>query len=144
VIERQIGNITWYVTAVSYPTAIMSRRAWERAMRRLDMSKGDAGIGVTRLAPYPRGEIKTGAPAGQYIVIAVSMNEKTSRKAGRLLRDGKEFEPTPDFVSTLILRRIRMAKAQATPGRVTIQRPEGRGATIDQLGNLKEAPPGEG
>jgi hypothetical protein len=136
----------WYLVAVHYPSAMMARTAWERAERKLDMSAGDEGIGLIRLAPNPEASrLRTGAPQGVQPIVAMTLDEPTAAKAERLLRDGTPWEPESEFLDALILRRLRiLAEHRGETGRLIIRRPEGRGATLDREGELHEHEPGHG
>ena len=67
----------------------MAKRAWERAERGLDLSSGDEGIGIVRMAPGGGGAMSTGAPLMTHTVVLVTLDEATAHKAQRLLRDGE-------------------------------------------------------
>jgi hypothetical protein len=146
-VVRELAGQPWYVEAAHYPTAIMAKRAWERAERKLILGPGEDGIGVTRLAPNPDpAAISTGAPPGAHIVAVVTLNQGIVPRAIRALRDGTSWDPPPEFCDTLIHRRARMMLAQVDSdrGRVVIRRPEGRGAHLRIDGELIEPPPGRG
>jgi hypothetical protein len=133
----------WYVVGVAYPSALQARRAWGRAERKLDLSQGDQGIGLYRLAPDPAvpgpSSLVSGKPHDAHAVVAITLDEPTARKAERLLRDGDAFEPTPGFADAMIARRARVVLAHAgETGRLVIRRPEGRGAKLDREGTMHE------
>jgi hypothetical protein len=136
----------WYVVTVHYPTAVQAKGAWERCERKLDLSLGDQGIGITRLAPNPSTRTRsTGVPEGAHAVAAVTLHESTARKAERLLRDGTPWRPRDDFADALILRRAQVVAEHAgETGRLIIRRPEGRGAALGAMGDLREQEPGRG
>lgn len=147
-ITRDIGGHRWYIETRSYPSALMAKRAWERAERKLLPGKGNEGIGVTRLAPNPAGGVSVradGARSGDAVVV-VAMDAKVFRKAQRLLADGVEFEPAEGLVDALIARRAQVMVEQAASGegRIVIRRPEQRGAEFNRLGQVFEPPPGRG
>src|SRR5436309_2106506 len=130
-IVRDLGaGGRWYVVAVHYPSALQATRAWERASAKLDMSRGDEGIGLMRLKPNPdNSTIPSGAPNDAHSVVGITLDQDTARKTQRLLRDGTPWEPLPDFAHALILRRARVVldAARQNPGRqgrVVIRRPE--------------------
>ena len=138
----------WFVVARSYPTAFMARMAWERTEEGLDLSQGDEGIGIMRLAPREDGGAPTGAPEGQQAVVVITVDEPTAHKAERLLR-GNEWEPTPDFMDALIWRRTRLvgdidAAHPGQGGRLVIRRPDRLGALLDPSGIVHEQEPGRG
>jgi hypothetical protein len=144
-LTREIGGRTWYVEARAYPTAIMAKRAWERAERKLIRGPGEEGIGITRLAPNPAGGLSSGLEGG-HAVIVVTLDERMLTKAQRLLSDGRVWEPHPELVDAMIARRARVVVGQAGSGegRVVIRRPEQRGAEFNRLGEVFEAGPGQG
>lgn len=139
---------TWYVVAVHYASALQAKNAWERANIKLTSKAGDEGVGVTRLAPNPEGNvIDSGAPEGAHIVVAVTLDHNTAARAERILRDGKPWLPTEDFADTMIKRRARILKEQlkvGRGGRLIIRRPEGRGAHLFTSGKIEESGPGQG
>lgn len=142
-ITRDVGAMRWYVVAVSYPSALQARRAWERAERKLDLRAGDEGIGLYRLAPDPAAPgpdvLVSGKPVDAHGVVAVTLDEATARKAERILRDGAPWTPEPGFADALIARRARVVLAHAgETGRVLIRRPEGRGGKLDREGTMHE------
>lgn len=145
-IVRDLGaGGRWYVVAVHYPSALQAKRAWERAERKLDLSAGDEGIGLYRMSPRDRGgTIESGAPEGVHPVAAITLDERTARKAERLLRDGASWAPRPDFADALIVRRARVVTAQTGEGRILIRRPDARGARLDSRGVMHERKPGRG
>lgn len=138
----------WYVVTVSYPTPLMAKRAWERCERKLDMSVGDAGIGLYRLTAAEHqleGPLATGIPTGAHAVAAVTRDSQTARKTRRLLNDGIECELRPSFADALITRRARVVLAHAgETGRLIIRRPQDRGAKVDPFGGMHEHKPGHG
>jgi hypothetical protein len=143
-IVREIAGRTWYVEVREYPSGLMAKRAWERAERKLKRGPGEDGIGVTRLAPNPAGGIPTGL-SGPAVAI-VSLDEPIMLRAQRLLKDGTEFEPSGALADALIARRARivLARAGRGEGRVSIRRPEDRGAEFNLLGETFEPKPGQG
>lgn len=146
---RDINGRRWYVEVVGYPSALMAKRAWERAERKLIRGPGEDGVGVTRLAPNPAGGVPTradGDRAPSHAVAVVTLNERMIVKALRLLSDGESFEPTSELVDGLIARRsqVMVSQIDAGQGRIIIRRPEERGAQFNQLGELNEPPPGRG
>jgi hypothetical protein len=143
-LARDIAGHRWYLVAAAYPTAVMARRAWERCERKLDLSAGDEGIGLYRLAANPEGGLESGSE-GRPAVVAVTLDEATGRKAERLLRDGEPWEPTEGFANAMIARRARVVTAHAgETGRLIIRRPEGKGGSLDPLGRMREQDPGQG
>lgn len=147
-ITRDIGGYRWYVETVAYPSALMAKRAWERAERKLLPGKGNEGIGVTRLAPNPAGgaSVRADGAIGGHAVAIVTLDARVLAKAQRLLSDGEEFEPADELVDALIARRARVVVEQAAAGegRLVIRRPEQRGAEFNRLGEVFEPPPGRG
>lgn len=140
---REHGGVRWFVEARSYPTAVMARAAWERAERGLDLSAGDEGIGLYRVAPNPAGGLRSGATQAHAVVVA-TLHEPTARKALRLLK-GEPWEIDEAFADSLIARRARVVVDHAgETGRLKIRRPEGRGGTLDRVGRMHESPPREG
>ena len=137
----------WFIVATHYPSAMQARRAWERCERKLDLSAGDEGIGLMRIAPNPdaTGTAPSGAPADMHGVIAVTLDGPTARKAERLLKDGIAWEPTSPFADALILRRARIVAAnEGKTGRVILRRPENRGAALSLDGEIHEQIGGDG
>ena len=126
----------WFVVARHYPTAFMARMAWERAEAGLPMDPGEEGVGIVRLAPRPEGGIATGCPPNAHSVVVITVDEHTGQKAARLLR-GEEWEPTPGFINSLIMRRMRAVVEHSNgAGRAITRRPEGQGAMLSPSGNL--------
>lgn len=144
-ITREIAGRTWYIEARAYPTALMAKRAWERAEHKLIRGPGDEGIGITRLRPNPAGGLSSGLEDG-HAVIVVTLDEGMLAKAQRLLSDGRSWEPNEALVDAMIARRAKVVLGQAGTGegRVIIRRPEGRGAEFNRLGEVFEAGPGQG
>lgn len=139
---REIAGQRWFVEARSYPTAVMARAAWERAEAKLDMSAGDEGIGLYRVAPNPEGVLRS-AETQAHGVIVVTLHEPTARKALRLLK-GEPWEIVEGFADSLIARRARVVVEHAgETGRLKIRRPEGRGGQLDRAGRMRE-PGGQG
>jgi hypothetical protein len=143
-ITRDVVGHRWYVEVREYPTAIMAKRAWERAERKLIRGPGGEGIGVTRLAPNPAGGLSTGLSG--HAVAVVTLDEATIAKAQRLLSDGKTCAPTDGLIDALIARRARVVLSQVGggEGRLVIRRPEQRGAEFNRLGDVLEPGPGRG
>ena len=134
---RRHAGVLWYVEARAYPTALMARAAWERAEGGLDMSAGDEGIGVYRLAPNPAGGLSSGDRQAHAVAV-VTLDAPTARKALRLLK-GEPWAISEDFADSLIARRARVVVAHAgETGRLQIRRPEGRGGRLDRAGNMRE------
>ena len=139
---REIAGQRWFVEARSYPTAVMARAAWERAEAKLDMSAGDEGIGLYRVAPNPEGVLRAGETQAHGVIV-VTLHEPTVRKALRLLR-GEPWEIVEGFADSLIARRARVVVEHAgETGRLKIRRPEGRGGQLDRAGRMRE-PGGQG
>lgn len=139
----------WYLVAVTYPSAKQAKAAWEEAERKL-IRGSDHGIGVMRLLPpgsNPGGMVDSGAPEGGHPVIAVTTEFHYVEKIERILRGGVPFEPEPGFADAIVARRARVvleaAQREAGPGRVVIRRPEGRGAQMDEHGEMYEQVGGE-
>lgn len=152
-VERVNAGQTWYVEAVSYPTGLMAKRAWEHVDAKLALERGEDGAGITRLAPNPDGNaIPSGLEKDMHAVVVVTTDQRVLRRAQRLLRDGTPWDPVPEFCDTLIARRQRMLQGrlayalqrQAGGGEVKIRRPEDRGARVYQSGQIREYPPGQG
>jgi hypothetical protein len=145
VIVRDHGDAgRWYVVAYEYATAKLAKRAWERAMRRLNLNAGDEGIGIIRLSPSPPG----GMPSGTRLpaVVCVTLDEPTAEKADRLLSVGGDpFTPVDGFADAIILRRLRVLQThQGQTGRMIIRRPEKRGMELDREGHLRPHERGQG
>ena len=139
---REIAGQRWFVEARSYPTAVMARAAWERAEAKLDMSAGDEGIGLYRVAPNPEGVLRAGETQAHGVIV-VTLHEPTARKALRLLK-GEPWEIVEGFADSLIARRARVVVEHAgETGRLKIRRPEGRGGQLDRAGRMRE-PGGQG
>jgi hypothetical protein len=130
----------WYLVAVHYPAPLMARTAWERCEHKLDLTNGDQGVGLYRLAPNPEASTSpTGAPKNAHCVVAVTLDEATALKAQRYLRDGTAWLPEPDFADAMILRRAKIVSEHAgETGRVIIRRPEGRGGSLTPKGDMRE------
>jgi hypothetical protein len=145
-IVKDFGDAgTWYVTTVGYPTALMAKRAWERAERKLTLGP-DKGVGVLRFAPNP-GADKLSSGLGCHCVAVVTKDEATCKKGERILNVPGSWPETPEdgFVTSLILRRARVIDQHAgQAGRLIMRRPEGRGAELDQRGIIHEPDPGQG
>jgi hypothetical protein len=134
----------WYLVAVTYPTALMARTAWEHAERKLIRRPGEEGIGVYRLRPNPDGGLASGM-GDRHGVVAVTLDEGVAHKAEHLLRDGRTWMLTEPITDALIARRARVVLANAGKGgRIVIRRPEGHGARIDAEGNADEQAGGRG
>jgi len=139
---REIAGQRWFVEARSYPTAVMARAAWERAEAKLDMSAGDEGIGLYRVAPNPEGVLRAGETQAHGVIV-VTLHEPTAHKALRLLK-GEPWEIVEGFADSLIARRARVVVEHAgETGRLKIRRPEGRGGQLDRAGRMRE-PGGQG
>lgn len=149
-IAREIAGRTWYVELREYPSALMAKRAWERAERKLIRGPGEDGIGVTRLAPNPAGGVPTGLSG--HAVAVVSLDHSIMLRAQRLLKDGTEFTPAEALSDALIARRARVVVGQVSAveeigkqgGRLTIRRPDGRGAEFNRQGEVFEPDSGQG
>lgn len=137
----------WYIVARHYPSALMAKRAWERVNRKLVLGQREQGIGVQRLGPVPPGEdpgsLPSGAPEGVHPVVAASLNPNLARRADRLLHDGTEWQPTPDFADAVLLRHARIGMTHGA-GKNVIRRPEGRGGRLTPDGVLHEHEAGRG
>ena len=139
---REIAGQRWFIEARSYPTAVMARAAWERAEAKLDMSAGDEGIGLYRVAPNPEGVLRAGETQAHGVIV-VTLHEPTAHKALRLLK-GEPWEIVEGFADSLIARRARVVVEHAgETGRLKIRRPEGRGGQLDRAGRMRE-PGGQG
>jgi hypothetical protein len=147
-IVRDLGPAgRWFVVTVHYPSATMAKHAWERVDRKIKDRSGVNGFGILRLSPAEDapGRLASGAPRGVHPVVAVTLAEAMAHRIARLLRDGAEWEPTPDFADAMILRRARVVTEHAGEvGRLKIRRPEQRGAQLDREGRMYEPPPGRG
>jgi hypothetical protein len=152
-VVRESYGETWYVEAVSYPSGLMAKRAWEHVHAKLKLERGDDGAGITRLAPNPDGNaIPTGLNKPLHAVVVVTTDQRVMEKAKRLLKDGEPWEPVAEFCDTLIARRARMLQGrlahalqqQKGGGDIVIRRPEGRGARVYESGQIREFPPGRG
>lgn len=152
-VEREFGGETWYVEARHYPTSLMAKRAWERAESKLILGPGDEGIGVTRLAPNPgENTIPSGLDESMHAVVVVTRDLRSMEKAKRLLSDGTPWDPVDAFCDALIARRTRMLQGRLAytlsqrpgGGKVTIRRPEERGARVYESGEVREPRPGRG
>ena len=130
-ITHNVNGQRWYMVAVHYPDAVRAKLAWERAERRL-MPGPDTGVGITRMKPNP-GNVPSGSPKDVHPVVAVTTNESTATAAELILKDGTPWEPTTDFCEWLIHRRIQIVAANEGRGlgRVTIRRPDDKGAFMD-------------
>lgn len=146
IVGRDIGGHRWYVVAAYYPTSTMARRAFDRLEAKLDLSAGDEGIGLYRLSPKVEGNVESGIPRDDvHPVVAVTLDERTARKAERLARDGVGWEPLPDFCNALIARRARVVVAHAgETGRLLIRRGDKAGASLYPDGTMRERDPGRG
>jgi hypothetical protein len=138
-------GVRWYVEARKYPSALMAKRAWELAERKLTRRPGDEGVGVTRLGPNPEsGAIPSGMHPPKPAVIVVTRSEHMLKQAQRLL-GGEAWEPAHLLLAALIARRVEIEKIEKQAGgRVIMRRPEGKGARIYTDGRVVEQSPGQG
>jgi hypothetical protein len=151
VTRAQYGEV-WYVEAVSYPSSLMAKRAWEHVQAKLKLQGGEDGAGITRLAPSLEGNtIPSGLDRELHAVVVVTTERRVLDRAKRLLRDGTPWDPVDAFCDTLIARRQRMMQGKLAymmshrgGGEVVIRRPEDRGARVYQSGQVREPPPGRG
>jgi len=147
-VVRELDGVTWYVEARYYPSATMAVRAWEHAERKLIYKAGDAGVGVTRLAPNPENEnrplIESGlAGKPMHALVVVTRDERGLRRAQRIL-GGTSWTPEQVFCDAIIRRRIAVEASQQGHGRLIIRRPENRGARIYEDGQMVEQAGGQG
>jgi hypothetical protein len=118
---------TWWWTCARFPTAYMAKVAWERVERK---TRGGGELGLYRHGS--RAEVGV-------LVTALGLNRDAVEAAAHILRDGVD-EPLPrDLVESMVMRRARVvteAAASGDSGRLTIRRPEGAGAALDEQGHM--------
>jgi hypothetical protein len=136
VIERRIGDHTWYWTSARFATAYMAKQAWERVERKLPRGS----LGIYRHGPAREPEVGV-------LVSAVSLDADQVQKVAGLLTVGTH-EPLPDqIVDALIARRadvvMSAAAAGKDSGRFKWRRP-GTGARLTPDGQMIEREPGQG
>lgn len=136
VIERQIGERTWYIVCAEFATAYMAKQTWENVERR---RKGGS-VGLYRHGPEQE---------GGRLLTAVTMDADEARRMASMLRVGTHYELDEDTIMGLIARRARVVtdalRAGQSRGRLMWRRPEGRGARLDpRTGEMIEHEPGQG
>jgi hypothetical protein len=139
-IERRIGETSWYVLTRRYPTAYAAAKGWERATHKLKAIRkrgGVTSVGLTRHA-HVGGEA--------VFVSAVSLERDQVVRTARLL-GGEPYELDDQGVEALIVRRAKVVLEHARPnepGRFEMRRPDGRGAQVTVGGDVIEPTPGQG
>lgn len=120
----------WFWACARYPNARMAKAAWARVERKT-RSGGD--LGLYRHGPSTDVGV---------LVTVVGLDRDKVERAARLMRDGVAEPLSPDLIEAMVLRRahvvIDAAREHAEPGRITIRRPEGAGAALDQAGRMHE------
>jgi hypothetical protein len=135
IVERQIGELSWFVVSAAYPDIPTARAAWERIDGRIK----HGSLGVYRHGP----EDNPGT-----MVSAVSLKRSSIVQVRRLLSGGDHNPLDEATMDLLILRRARVVTDAAAVGKraghYKWRRPDGRGARLSDAGDMIEPPPGEG
>ena len=138
IVERSLGEVTWYVVSVRFASASMAKERWERIQKAASKKKGKLDLGFYRHGPSD--------DPGRYLT-AVTHWRPGAVWINNQLR-GVETNGLPDDeITAMILRRLdvigQLHAAAAPGGSYAIRRPEA-GAVMHRDGSMEEPVLGEG